>query len=209
MWTFQTANLPAATLPSSPRAALPALHGVAPKYGVLLLFPGKALANLGAAKSYPLHSQFCITNKSMQQLLSEWTFPSLSKKHLLTYLCLLFTREKGGIGKCGRHQDIEARHKEALYHECHVMCLYQLHFLEIHTRSWMAQAPCGLQMATGNSHYNSSLCLWLPHLKRIIKGNNLFAKLVEVLTVFVVVFLLKNLNYFKLPLSALSSTMRQ
>lgn len=89
-------------------------------------------------------------------------------------------------------------------------CLYQLHFLEILTWSWMAQVPCGLQMATGNSHYNSSLWLCLLHLrKRIIKGNNLFANLVEVLTVFVVFFLLKNINYFKLHLNACSSTMRQ
>lgn len=87
------------SLPSSPREAFQHSMEWPPKDVVLLPSPRKALANLGAAKSYPLHHQFCIDKESMQ-LLSEWMFPSLSRKHLLTYLCLLLTREKGGIGKC-------------------------------------------------------------------------------------------------------------
>lgn len=143
------------SLPSSPREALQHSMEWPPKDVVLLPSPCKA--NLGAAKSYPLHGQFCIANESMQ-LLSEWMFPSLSRKHLLTYLCLLLTREKGGIGKCmWKTPGWRGQAQESLYHECHVMCLYRLHFLEILTWSWMAQVPCGLQMATGNSHYNSSL----------------------------------------------------
>lgn len=115
--------------------------------------------------------QFSFVNESTRQSRSEQMFTSPPRKSFLKSLCLCWQERRVKENVCGRREAGEAKREEAL-----VSPPGEPHLVRDGTNSLQES----LYKLRGNAPYNF---LWLRPLcltKRLVKGNDLFAKLVKV-----------------------------